>query len=262
MENSPMNRGYFLLAPIVLLVLFAVQAPARDEDIPSKEMKAGGDANKRYFLIGPRKDVKAPKEGFGLLLVMPGGDGGEDFHEFVKSVYEEAVPERYLVAQLVSKMWKEEQEIVWPTANDLLPDAKFTTEQFVEAVVADVAKAHPLNARHIFTLSWSSGGPAAYAVSLQKKSPVTGSFIACSVFKPKQLPPLELAKGHAYYLYHSPGDDVCPFGMAKEAVGRLEKAGAKVYLHEYEGGHGWAGDYQVDIHGGIEWLEKNVAAKK
>jgi hypothetical protein len=29
-----------------------------------------------------------------------------------------------------------------------------------------------------------------------------------------------------------------------------------------EGGHGWAGDYQVDIHGGIEWLEKNVAAKK
>src|SRR5262249_29638161 len=194
----------------------------------AKEMKAGGDANKRYFLIGPRKDVKAPKEGFGLVLVMPGGDGSEDFHEFVKSLYEEAVPERYLVAQLVAKMWKEDQEIIWPTANDLLPDAKFTTEPFVEAVIADVARTHALNPRHVFTLSWSSGGPAAYAVSLQKKTAVTGSFIACSVFKPKQLPPLEQAKGHAYYLYHSPGDKICPFRMAKEAAQQLEKIGAKV----------------------------------
>src|SRR5437899_2765803 len=149
-----MNRWHFLLVPVILLTLFAVRAPARDDDdIPSKERKAGGDANKRYFLIGPRKDVKAPKEGFGLVLVMPGGDGSEDFQEFVKSLYEEALPERYLVAQLVSKMWK-------------------------------------------------------------------------------------------------------------EAVGRLEKIGAKVYLHEYEGGHGWAGDYQVDVRGGIECLEKNAAAKK
>src|SRR6266700_4130924 len=100
-----MNRWYFLLIPVALLALFAVRASARDDDIPSREMKAGGDANKRYFLLGPRKDVKAPKEGFGLVLVLPGGDGGEDFQEFVKSVYEEAVPEGYLVAQLVAKMW-------------------------------------------------------------------------------------------------------------------------------------------------------------
>jgi predicted esterase len=87
-------------------------------------------------------------------------------------------------------------------------------------------------------------------------------FVAMSVFKPKQLPPLEQAKGHAFYLYHSPTDEVCPFSMAKDAFKQLEKNGAKVYLHEYEGGHGWEGDYSVDVRGGIEWLEKNVAAKK
>jgi predicted esterase len=129
-------------------------------------------------------------------------------------------------------------------------------------VIADVAKKHKLNSKRIFTLSWSSSGPAAYAVSLQDKGSVTGSFIAMSVFNPRFLPPLKRAKGHAYYLYHSPEDRICPYRMAEQARNDLADNGAKVRLQTYEGGHGWRGNVYGDIRRGVEWLEKNREAAR
>ena len=114
---------------------------------------------------------------------------------------------------------------------------------------------HPPGRRPV---SWSSGGPAAYAVALTNKK-VTGSLVAMSVFKPDQLPELKAAKGHPFFLYHSPDDQVCPYRMAEQAEKDLTKAGAKVKLMDYEGGHGWRGPLYDDIKGGIEWLEKNHA---
>src|SRR5262249_11719024 len=96
------------------------------------------------------------------------------------------------------------------------------------------------------------------AVSLTSKK-VTGSFIAMSVFKPDLLPPLEKAKGHGYFLYHSPEDRVCPFRMARQAARELEKKGATVKLARYEGGHGWRGGLYERIGEGLRWLEKNHA---
>src|SRR5438067_12580506 len=106
---------------------------------------------------------------------------------------------------------------------------KFSTEEFVSAVIKDVAGKHKLDPRHIFTLSWSSSGPAAYAISLTNKK-ITGSFIAMSVFKPNQRPPLDKAKGQAYFLFHTPDDRVCPFRMAEQAQPDLEKHSANVKL--------------------------------
>ena len=83
---------------------------------------------------------------------------------------------------------------------------RFSTEEFVRSVVADIEKQHPLDTNHIFSLAWSSGGPAGYAASLDPGSRITGSFIAMSVFKPQGLPDLKLAQGKAYYLLHSPDD--------------------------------------------------------
>ena len=134
---------------------------------------------------------------------------------------------------------------------------KFVTEEFVEAVIEDVGKKHKVNRTKVFSLSWSSSGPAAYATSLQNKRSVMGSFIAMSVFNPKYLPALSSAKGHAYYLYYSQEDRVCPFRMASEAKNSLAENGATVWLETYEGGHGWRGNIYHDIHNGIEWLEKN-----
>ena len=74
---------------------------------------------------------------------------------------------------------------------------KFTTEEFVEAVVTDVKKKVKVDPDYVFTLTWSSSGPAAYAISLQEKTQVTGSYVAMSVFVPNKLPALSKAKGRA-----------------------------------------------------------------
>jgi predicted esterase len=226
-------------------------------DIPSQELQAADDASKRYLLIGPKKDVKQPAEGYGLLVIMPGGNGSADFHPFVKRIYKNALSDRYLAAQPIAVQWARNQEIVWPTKTNPVAKMKFGTEEFVDAVIEDVAKRHNVDRTRVFSLSWSSSGPAAYAASLQKKRSVVGSFIAMSVFNPKFLPALTEAKGQAYYLYHSQQDRVCPFRMAEQAKNNLSENGAKVHLETYEGGHGWRGSVFRDIRNGVEWLEKN-----
>jgi predicted esterase len=138
---------------------------------------------------------------------------------------------------------------------------KFATEDFVAAVLSDVRARHKVDPKRVFTLSWSSGGPAAYAVSLSDKG-VKGSLIAMSVFNPKYLPPLEKAKGHAYYLYHSPDDRVCPYRMAKQAERDLEKNGAKVKLETYKGGHGWRAGFYGHLRAGVKALEEMAAEGK
>jgi beta-lactamase regulating signal transducer with metallopeptidase domain/predicted esterase len=226
-------------------------------DIPSQDLQAAGDANKRYLLIGPKKNTKPPAEGYGLLVIMPGGDGSANFHPFVKRICKYALSDRYMAAVPVAVRWTPSQEIVWPTKTNPVAEMKFGTEEFVEAVIEDVAKKQKIDRTRVFSLSWSSSGPAAYAASLQDKRSVMGSFIAMSVFNPKFLPPLKEAKGHAYYIYHSQQDRVCPYRMAEQAKNSLSENGAKVRLETYEGGHGWRGNVYHDIRNGIEWLEKN-----
>jgi predicted esterase len=251
---------FLIVASLLGWQLCGWRVAAQDDvaDILSQDLRAGSDDNKRYFLVGPSKGASAPKQGYGLLVVLPGGDGSADFHPFIKRIYKNAAPEGYLVAQPVAVKWTQKQEIVWPTAKSRVDGMKFSTEELVAAVIADVQGRHPLDAERTFTLTWSSSGPAAYAISLTNPK-VTGSFIAMSVFKPDLLPPLEKAKGHAYFLYHSPDDRVCPFRMAQQAAKDLEKHGAAVKLTTYEGGHGWRGGLFAHIREGIEWLEKNHA---
>jgi predicted esterase len=245
---------------VALVAVFLPQPLAAQEDdvadVPSQDLRAGKEEQMRYFLIGPRAELKAPEKGFGLLIVLPGGDGSADFHPFVKRIAKYALPETYLVAQPVAVKWSPQQQITWPTEKVRVPGMKFSTEKFVSAVVKDVAGKHKLDPERIFTLSWSSGGPAAYACSLSEKK-IKGSLIAMSVFKPKDLPALSNANGRSFYLYHSPQDRICPFWMAEQAVKVLEKNGAKVKLTTYEGGHGWRGPLYDDLRAGIEWLENS-----
>lgn len=247
---------------LLLAVLSFVPAWAQDdvEDVPCEDLKAGGDKDKRYFLIGGGKGVAAPAGGFKLAIIMPGGPGTAEFNPFVKRIWKNALTKDYVVAQPVAIPWGKDQQIVWPTKTNPVKGMKFSTEDFVEAVVKDAGARAKIDPRFIFTLSWSSSGPAAYALSLQEKKSVTGSFVAMSVFKPDLLPPLKNAKGHAYYIDHSPDDKVCPFRMAEQARDDLAKAGAKVEFSEQGGGHGWTGPVFDRIRKGFEWLEKNAAA--
>ena len=257
-----MNLRLLPIACLWLILLAGRFLPAQDDvaDIASQDLRAGQDDAKRYFLIGPHKDASPPKDGYGLLVVLPGGDGSAEFRTFVKRIFKNAVPQGYLSAQPVAVKWTEDQRIVWPTEKNPVEGMKFSTEALIEDVILAVGERRRLDPKRIFTLTWSSSGPAAYAASLTSKR-VTGSFIAMSVFKPDLLPPLENATGHGYFLYHSPQDKVCPFRMAEQAAKNLENGGATVKLTTYSGGHGWRGGLYDDIRDGIEWLEKNHAAR-
>jgi len=242
----------------------ADQAEAADvADIRAEQHFANGDTNKLYFLIGRTNDAPASRTGYRLLVVLPGGDGGRDFQPFVKRIYKNALPEGYLIAQLVAPKWDDEQfqQVVWPTEVNRYPAMKFSTEEFARTVVADIEKRHHLDTNRIFSLSWSSGGAAGYAIALDPATPVPGSFVAMSVFKPEQLPDLKLAQGRAYYLLHSP-EDFIPLRMAELARDTLKQHGAAVQLQTYAGGHGWRGDVYGLIREGVEWLDQYVSSAR
>jgi len=232
----------------------AGSAPAAaDEDV----RVLGGDPLRRYVLHGPRG--AAPAEGFRLLVVLPGGDGSLDFRPFVGSLAAEALPASYLVAQAIAPAWTDDPErVVWPTRGLEGKRARYESEAVIEAVIADVAKAHRLDERHVYLLGWSSGGPPCYAAAVAKGSRVRGAFVAMSVFKPEQLGSLSGAKKRAFYVLHSP-EDFIAMSFPERAVKELAQAGARTTLVTYAGGHGWHGDVHGTIAAGVRWLEESSA---
>ncbi len=254
------TRVSFSLAALVLGWAAPASAQSDVADIPSKQLSLAGDPNLSYFLIGPVAK-ETPADGYGLIVVLPGGDGKADSLAFVKRVYKNSLGGKYIVAQPIAVKWSPQQAVVWPTQNDALPYVKCTTERFVDEIVKVVREQYKINPLRIFTMSWSSSGPAGYAISLQKDSPIVGSYIAMSVFKPDKLGPLAQARGHAYFIEHSPQDKICPLAMAQEAVRLLTAEGAKVQFNQYTGGHGWRGNVYPRISAAIHWLEKNAQSR-
>lgn len=231
------------------------QLRAAFSEATSQDLHADGDANKRYFLI--RGESDAPKDGYKLLVVLPGGTGSEDFQPFVKRLASEWLPPGYVVAQLVSKEWTPGQfnRVVWPTTKTSIEEAKFTTEVFIESVVADVGRREPIDANHVYVLGWSSGGPPAYTATLDPKTSLRGAFILASVFKPPFLPHLAGADGKSFFILHSP-DDFIPIRMAEQARDELQAHGATTLLETYPDGHGWPRRLDV-VARGLAFLERH-----
>ncbi|MHC4601520.1 MAG: alpha/beta hydrolase, partial [Planctomycetota bacterium] len=247
-------------------VVFRVRPPRANPedvaDIPSWDFFAWGDPRKRYFLIGPRRGARPPKTGYGLVLILPGGPGTANFHPFVKRIYKNAIPSGFVGAQPVSVRWRDDQRIIWPIRGSDVEGMEFNTETFVERVTSHVRSKLPIDGRRIFTISWSSSGPACYPISLLPERVVTGSLIAMSVFHQHAVPPLENAKGHPYFLYHSPDDRMCPIRLAELAERLLKENGASVKLMTYAGGHGWRGPLFAHLREGIEWIDERAVEEK
>lgn len=247
-----------------LLTLLSCSTTPRQDDPPAPEVvKIGGDEHKRYLLHGASEDAKAPASGWKVLVVMPGGDGSAEFAPFVGRIRENALGKDWLIVQLVAPVWAEEQakKNVWPTKLTPWPKMEFTCEELFAEVLEDVSKSRKLDPKYLFTLAWSSSGTLAYSLGLQDKTPVTGTFVAMSVFKPENLPGLKASKGRSFYVLHSPEDPI-PIQMAEDARDQLAKNGAKVEYETYAGGHGWHGDVFGTIRTGVDWLEKQAKTAK
>ncbi|WP_428305645.1 alpha/beta hydrolase [Lacipirellula sp.] len=230
----------------------ATQAPAAEGAIT---LSVKDDESGEYYFL-PAKDKPA-----GLLVVLPGGDGSAEFHPFVKNIHAHGLGGKYAVAHLVSKRWRPNQQITWPTHRTRTPGMKFTTEEFIAAAVTDAAKRQVVDPQNVYLLGWSSGGPPCYASLLQKESPASGAFVAMSIFRKDDYAAAANAAERSFYIYHSPEDEVCLPRMAHEAKDTLSAAGAKTTLVEYAGGHGWHGDMLGSIREGVEWLEASRSAK-
>ena len=236
-----------------------VEPPVDPEFVgyPAEDRVVGDNENMRYFLIGPADAHEEPEDGYKLLVILPGGNGNADFFGFGRRIHKNALPEGYIAAQLVAPVWVDDKNRqVWPTRQRAPDEAEFTTEDFIEAVVEEVKELKTIDERYIFSLGWSSSGPPLFSQSMQEDTPITGTFIAMSVFYPTMLPDLANAKGHPYYLYYSPQDDRIPFDAhGHGAETKLREAGAVTLLKSFYGGHGWFGDPFGNINRGIKWLE-------
>ena len=126
-------------------------------------------------------------------------------------------------------------------------------------VVEDAGSVYKIEDGEVFTLSWSSGGPAAY-LGAATRSEVKGHFVAMSVFREAWLPRrLNRFRGQRFFLYHSPEDPVCLIALAEAAKVRLEKEGAEVKWRTYSGGHGWApgNDHFAVVREALAWMTES-----
>lgn len=226
---------------------------AADAPLPSPaETKTAAGGLARYILIPPTQAPQAPAR-VPLLLVLAGGDGSVEFHPFVRSLHEIALEGRFAVAHVIAP-----PHVVWPTRSSTTTWG--TTGETLMAILDDVARQQPIDKAQVYALAWSSSGPAVYEALLEPQSPLAGAFIAMSVFRPTDLPPLTAAAGRRVYLLHSPDDALCPYRMAADARDRLTAAGADVKLVDYAGGHGWHGPVQEHLKTGIAWLQRPSSA--
>ena len=236
----------------------AAEAQGLDKSVITSEHTAGADALKRYFVIRHRlAPAETPKE-YGLLLVLPGGAGGADFLPFCANIITaQGTPKDFIVAELVAPVWgkMDNSTIVWPTKGRPSKEARFTSEDFVDAVIKDVSKRYPIHDGWVFTLGWSSSGHVLYSSSFENPK-IRGSFIAMSCFQPMWFEHPENAKGKRYYFWHSPEDNICPYAQCQSAVAFLSKFGASTLSKSYKGGHGWVPFtfYADRIKEALEWF--------
>ena len=264
-RSSPRHSGRAFaddmsaIRPFFALFSLALWSHAQEisSQISVQQRTIGTNAGQKYFLIEHKSGAETGKAR-GLILILPGGPGSADFLPFCANVLTlYGIPADFVVAELIATEWsKDENRVVWPSKAFPDPRAKFTTEDFLTAVINDVSDLRKINERLVFTLGWSSSGHVLYSASVSNKK-VRGSIIAMSRFLPGTFPNLEQVRGKNYFLYHSPEDQICPFTEAQLAEQTLKEHGAHVKLVPYKGGHGWVPNtYYCDrIKEGIEWLK-------
>ena len=156
-------------------------------DVPSVELKAGGDAE-ALLSDRARGETAAPAQGYRLLIILPGGDGSADFNPFIRRIAKNLSPRvtlwpsrwHQVAAQPVDRLADRRRQIA---------GSEVLNRGLRRRLIADIERTRS-SIRAIVCLGWSSGGHPAYAIPLRPRSRVTGSFVAMSSFPKSRLPDL------------------------------------------------------------------------
>jgi hypothetical protein len=202
----------------------------------------------------PARDKLPHGKSYSLLVVLPGGTGTADFLPFVENGILGQAPADCVGVLVTAVKWKDDQQIVWPTATSKVVGMKYTTEDYVRAVVAEVEKELPMDAERRAVLAWSSSGPGVYPLLVDKNGPFSRGYVAMSIWPGKALGDLAAVKGRRFQLDQSPDDKVTTFPHVQKAYEALSKAGAVVQVSTYSGGHGWQDAPLPRLKAGLAWL--------
>ncbi len=200
------------------------------------------------------------KPTFGLIVALAGGTGnGEDLTDFWQEAIQKSLKDGYFVALPIAPKWSASQPAAWVTQQSMaqVKDARFSTEAFLDEILADVTARYPIDRSRLFLHGVAEGGMAAYACSLSAVTPFRGFYILSSTFKSALLPPLARARGRAYLIQQSREDKLAPYFQATAAEELLRKQSAVVKLLTYRGEHGYkfAEKPWDQVAQAIGWLE-------
>ncbi len=256
--------------PKVVIKKRQAQSDFNASFVRSESRQADGTPQSTYWLLIPSNGgggrrafrgeivegaVRRPRT-LGLLIVLQPGDGnGATETNTWQEIAQANLKGRYLVALPVAPRWNPNQKTTWLTnANKAeVKEAKFTTEAFINNIVADVATNYPLDNTRVFVMGATDSGLGAYAGILDEKSRVTGGFFYSAAFKSAQLPPLKNAKGKRFYLLHPKENKTYPYLIAETAKTLLTQNGATVKLEELKAAV--ASEIPQNTATALEWLE-------
>ncbi|HZN41036.1 MAG TPA: hypothetical protein VFD82_19675 [Planctomycetota bacterium] len=248
--------------PVALIVLagaLSSSAPAQDGASKAQERTIAELPRSLWFLLPPREAPPRSKE-LGLVVVLPGGTGSRDFLGFVEGGLLAQAPGDCVGALVTATKWTDDQQVVWPTAADKVPGMKYTTEEYVGAVVAAVEKEYAIDPARRVVVAWSSSGAAMHPLLASRASPFARAYVAMSIWP--DLRDLTAVKGRRYVLDQSPEDQTTVFWHVRAAHAALTKAGAQVQVSTYAGGHGWQDTPLPRFRKGLEWLLSDEPAGK
>ncbi len=241
--NNDPKRAYWLVSPGTLLT----PSPTV-EAVPQKRPMTG-----------------LPSDKVGLVVVLLNAEPNyRDVEEFWQKVAIKAFGGKYLIALAMPPRWSRKQVSPWVTtvSRALVPEAKFTAEEFAAQIVEDVASRMPVDPAHVYLHGAGASSPAVYACSLQPQTPFRGFSLLSSEFRTALLPPLTAAKGRRFYLQQSREDKSVPYFLALAAQQSLTHAGGTVLLKPVQGEHPDAMTEETLDHlsEALHWLE-NPAGK-
>jgi predicted peptidase len=159
-------------------------------------------------------------------------------------------------------------QLVLPALEDLgaiivapdAPEASWShprSERAVIAIVNDVKKKHPVNARRALVTGFSMGGAGAWFVAATHGEVVQAAIPIAAMPDTTDPKWTDRLRQVPLYVIHSRQDTVVPFEPVERAVRTLEAAGGRVTLVPVDdASHHQTAAYIEPLHGALPWIRK------